>query len=288
MIDAAAPERIDQLFSASPILLGIHHAELSVAGVDFDLLTGFGVFERNDTNVRQIQLPRIGQIDANQIVAAIGQTQGPLEIGLVAGGGADPCRRIFGQEIAEKKDNRLAAHEAVEGLKGTGNVRSAVPGFEEQDLANDAKNVAATLLGRDEGLDLVGKEKQADFVVVAGGGERENARQLGGQFAFALIEGPEIPRSGEIDREDDGKLAFFFEELNKGPVHFGGDIPVDCADIVTGHVFPHFGKVHPCAFEDTVIGSDERIIDEPTAPDLDLSDLLEDLFGYLATLHDEL
>lgn len=65
--------------------------------------------------------------------------------------------------------------------------------LEKQNLADDAQNVAAAFLGRDEFLHLVGEQDEADLVAVADGGEGEHGGDLGREFALDCVPEPKRP-----------------------------------------------------------------------------------------------
>src|SRR5687768_4435310 len=112
-----------------------------------------------------------------------------------------------------------------------------LPRLEKKNLANDSKNVTPSFFRRNKFLDLVGKENQPDFVVVAYSGEGQDAGDFGGQFAFGLLAGAEEARAGEIDNQHDCELAFLDKLLDERMIHPRGDIPIDRADFVAGLIF---------------------------------------------------
>src|SRR6266850_1731966 len=104
-----------------------------------------------------------------------------------------------------------------------------------------------TLFRSQEGLDAVGEGDEADAVVVLDRREGQERANLRLDFALELPFGPELPRAGEVDQEDDGQLALLHVFLDVRVAHARGDVPVDAADVVTELVFAHFGELHPAA-----------------------------------------
>ena len=86
-------------------------------------------------------------------------------------------------------------------------VRAALFGLEEQHLANHAQDVAAAFARRDEFLDSVREQQQADLVVVADRREREHRGDLGGEFAFGLIARAEQARATDVHDEQEREFA---------------------------------------------------------------------------------
>ena len=132
----------------------------------------------------------------------------------------------------------------------------------EEDVADDAQDVGAPLVRRDELLDLVAEEEQADLVAVADGGEGEDAGDLGGQFALALVARAEFAGGADVDGEHDGQFPLLAQLLDEGCAGAGRDVPVDQPDFVAGTVFADLVEVHAAALEDGVVFARERFGDE--------------------------
>ena len=68
--------------------------------------------------------------------------------------------------------------EPIESFESACNIGAAALSLEEENFADDAQCVTSAAKRWNEQLDVIGKEEQPDFVVVADGAEGENARRL--------------------------------------------------------------------------------------------------------------
>ena len=200
---------------AVAVFLGVVFAQERVVGVDFDDLAGFGVLDGQQADGGQLLFARVGEGDANEVVAAVGQGERAEEV-------AAARRRRVGQfafgaleEIGDEEDDGAAAQEAVGVIERVDEVGAAALRGEAQDVADDAQDVLAAFLRVDEFLHAVGEEAEADLVLVAGGGEGEDAGDFSGEFALAGGGGAEGAGGAAVDEEHEGQLAFlaeFFDE----------------------------------------------------------------------------
>ena len=58
-----------------------------------------------------------------------------------------------------------------------------------------------------------------------------------------------------------------------------GDVPVDVADLVAGHVRAHFLELDAPALEDALAAAREEVLDEPAAADLEAANLAQEFRG---------
>ena len=187
--------------------------------------------------------------------------------------------QILGLKIRDQEGNRPALGDAVDEVERVRHVCAASLRLEHQDFAHDAQDMLATFLRWDVLLDAVGEQDQTHFIAVANRRERQHARQLSGQFALALPGRTEVAGGAEVHHQQDRQLAFLGELLDERPTGASGDVPVNRAHFVAGHVLAHFVEVHAAAAEDRVILAGQRIVDEPAGPDLDLANFLQNVAG---------
>src|SRR5262249_21773797 len=150
------------------------------------------------------------------------------------------------------------AEDAVDVVEGAAQRRAAVFGPEEQDVADQAEDVAGALPRRHEAFDAGGELDQADLVVVADGAESDDRGELGGDLALLLQHGAEVVAAATVGDEQDGQLALLDEALDEGVAHAGGDVPVDGADVVAGLVFADLLESDAGALEDAVVFAAEQ------------------------------
>ena len=137
----------------------------------------------------------------------------------------------------------------------------------------------ASLLRRNEELDPVAEEQQADLVVVVDGAEGQDRRHLGRHLALALLHAPEIPGGTDIKHDHHRHLPLLGELLDIGLPGAGGDVPVDGADLVARRVGADLLEVHPASLEDALVLSRERRLDKAARAQLEAADLAENLAG---------
>ena len=113
--------------------------------------------------------------------------------------------------------------------------------------------MASALAWRDVEFHLVAEEQQADLVAVLDRGESQHAGQFRRQLALALLARAEVAGRAHVHHEEEREFAFFDELLHKRLSGACGDVPVDGAHFITGHVFAHGVEVHATALEDAVV-----------------------------------
>ncbi len=168
-----------------------------------------------------------------------------------------------------------AAHE----FQRLDQICSAPLWLKKQDFADDAQNVAAAFARRDEFLDFIAEQQEADLVVVADGGKGEHGCDLGGEFAFGLRARPKQAGAAHIHNEHERQLAFLDEFFDERMVHPRRDVPVNRAHVVTGLVFAHLIEVHALAFEDGMVLACERFGHDTVRANFNLADFFKDFAG---------
>ena len=61
--------------------------------------------------------------------------------------------------------------------------------------------------------------------------------------------------------QHDGHFALLDKFLDVRRAGAGGDVPVDGADVVAGHIFAHLVELHALALEDGVVLPGEHVVD---------------------------
>src|SRR5262249_4305132 len=147
----------------------------------------------------------------------------------------------------DDENDRAAADHVVAEIERGGDVGAAPLRRMKKDVADDAQDMGASLLGRNVLFDLIGEEKQPDLVPIADGREGEDAGDFGGELALALDFRAEFARGADIDGENDGELPFFAQLFDKRSAGASCDIPVDEPHLVTGRIFADFVEIHPAS-----------------------------------------
>src|SRR5690606_25585846 len=199
-------------------------------------------------------LPTVKDPDAGQVVFLAHDAKGVVV--------------ILGHEIGEHEDNGPFAGHVGEELQGFGQIGLPTFGGEFQKLPDDSQYVALSFFWRDEELHPIGKQDQAHLVVVLHGRKGQGGGNLGDDLLFELGGGPEEFRSADIDHEHHGQLPFLLENLDKGFVVAGGDIPVDAPDVIPILVLPDLTEGHAPALEGGMVLPPKDVVRK--TPGLDL------------------
>src|SRR5690606_15228324 len=80
------------------------------------------------------------------------------------------------------------------------------------------------------------KQEQADLVAIVDGGQREQRTELDGGLELAAPARAKILRGRYVDEQHHGELALLDEALDVRLAGARGDVPVDRAHVVAGHV----------------------------------------------------
>ena len=139
--------------------------------------------------------------------------------------------------------------------------------------------MAPSLFGWDVEFDRIGKEEKADLVIVSNRRKGQNRADFCHHLPFGAAGRTEIAGTADVDHQHDGHFPFFGEFLDMGDSGTGGDIPVDCPDIVTRNIFADLVEVHAAAFENRLITAGKAVVDQPVGPHLNLTDFFQDFPG---------
>ena len=140
--------------------------------------------------------------------------------------------------------------------------------MEVEHLPDDIQDMLAAFLRWNVLLYPVGKEDDADLIVVLDSRESECSSNLRCHISLRLTHGTEIERAGDVNEEHNRQFTLLLKDLHIRPVQPCGHIPVDVADIVAELIFPHLGKLHTSALECRVVLSGEDILAQTAGLDL--------------------
>src|SRR5689334_22477937 len=112
-------------------------------GVNQHALAGLRVLQLQEADRRQLLLARVADAHRDQVVTAAGALQGLLEVAV--------------EEVAQQENDGPAVEHAVEVVEPLAEAGAAPLRLEEEDVADQAEDVADALARRDELLDAVGQ-----------------------------------------------------------------------------------------------------------------------------------
>ena len=121
---------------------------------------------------------------------------------------------------------------------------------------------------------MVGKEDDADLVVVLNGGESQRRSNLRGAFTLQLPDSAEVERSADIHQQHHRKFTLFLEDLDVGMMETPGDIPVDVAHIIAILILAHFREGHAASLEGRMILPGKDVLAQAQCLDFYLTDFL--------------
>ena len=116
-------------------------------------------------------------------------------------------------------------------------------------LADHAQRVLAALARRDVEVGAAVEQQQADLVAVLDRAHREQRRQLDRGLELAAPARAEVLRRADVDQQHHRQLALLDEPLDVRLAGARGDVPVDRADVVAGHVRAHLVELHAASLE---------------------------------------
>ena len=151
--------------------------------------------------------------------------------------------------------------------------------FMGKQIPDQAEDMFATFLGRNEQLDLIREEQQAHLVVVLNSGKGHHGTNFGSNLPLESAGRREIFRTGDIHRQNDCLLPFLLEDFDEGLRVAGRHVPVNIADIVPELIGADLGKVHPGALKGRMVLASKDVADQTLGTDLDLPDSFEEFLG---------
>jgi hypothetical protein len=178
-------------------------AQIAHVGVDCDVFTGLRVGQRDHTQPGQLLLEIIAHANRDHIVPSRHEPQRffPARKGrcirAIVG-------RIEEREIAEEENHCPVGQQTRSVIERSRQVSAPPCRLEGEEIANQAQHVAAPFLRRYHMLDVIAEDDEADAVVVADGGKRQNCGQLGGALGLESLARAELFRTREVNREQHG------------------------------------------------------------------------------------
>ena len=231
-------------------------------GIEEDRFAAFGILQLQHRHRRQFELGLVTDPDCDEIVSGVKDLH-RLFI------------RIVIQKIADHEDDCAFFQIPDQGIHRGADSGPPRLRLEGEKLADQTQNMRSAGTRWKPQLGFVGEDKQTDLVVVADCTERKKRSGFRDFIVLGRFAGTEEHRSGGVDRDNDGQLAFLRIFLDIRSAHAGGDVPVDIAHIVLRGVLPHLAELDPAALEDAVIGASGKLFHELPGLDLDFPD-----FGY--------
>ena len=235
-VDAGAREGLAQVGLA---LRGDAREALAkggVVGVDQHLLAGFGVTDRDQAEVGQLQLHRVEQAHGHHLVALGKQAQGLF-----------PAR--LADEVRHHEDRRAAPHRGRTGVQQVVQLGAAALGGNRAGLhgVQQLQHMHASSARGHDGVHAGAVQKGADPVAMAREHARKHRHEFAGHVTLALVGRAEIDRGAQVEQEPGGHLAVFGEHAHMGHLHARGDVPVDMPHVVVELVLAQVGEVEAAA-----------------------------------------
>ncbi len=222
-----------------------------------------GIPHPHQSHVRQFCNASVIDLDGHDIVLTVGNGQWLTEVAL-------------NNEVAEQKTGAAALDNLSEIFHSLLYIGPLALGFEVQELSDDIKDVLATLLRRYKLLYAVGKEDDANLIVVLYGAEGQCGCNLCNHITLGLYGGSEVKTSADVHEQHHGQFTFLFENLDIRFVESGGNVPFYVADIVAVLIFTHFAEGHTTPLEGRVVLSGKDVRGETAGLDFYLADALKD------------
>ena len=148
--------------------------------------------------------------------------------------------------------------------------------FESKHFPNQPQGVAAARFRRNVEFDPVAEHQQPHLVAVVGGAEGEDRSELGRGAPFAALRRTEHAGGGDVDQQQNRKLALFNEFFDVGRTHAGRDVPVDIPDIVLDGVLPDLLEFDTAPLEGAAVRAAGDFIDRAVRSDFEKPDLFGD------------
>src|SRR5690349_21570266 len=122
--------------------------DFRIAGVDADGVTRLRVDEPNDAEVGKLLLARVLDADGDEVVPLREELERPLD--------------VLAEKIRHEKDDRLVREHLDQVIGRTRDVGARSFRLEDEQVANEAERVFASLSRRQYVLDVIGEEQCAD------------------------------------------------------------------------------------------------------------------------------
>lgn len=238
-------ERLVRVTAAVTRLRGVAALDLLRSRVHQPPLAGLQILEQRPADARELLVARVAQRERRHLVpggehAPVAHFEPVLEV-------RDPEHQAAMADRPAHEPGRVAEARALA-------LRLVV-----EHVAEQPQQVRPPARGPHEVLHLSRREQQADPVVVAHRRETQHGHQLGGQLALLLRGGAEAHRARDVHDQQHGQLAFLDEALHVRMTGARGDVPVDVADLVAGHVRPHFLELDAASLEHALAPAGEKV-----------------------------
>ncbi len=240
-------------------------AHLLAGGIDEYLFAGFRVAPVYHADVRPSDFAFVADDHTDEIVAAGGDFQ---QLFIVVGK----------HEVANEKGDVFTVADVVEIVKRRRGVGAFSVGLVCEHFADEPQDVASALFRRNIFFHFLGKENQPDAIIVADGGKGQHGGDFRREVALHLLSATEQVRGTDIDHEHDGHFALFDKFFDVRRAGAGGDVPVDGADVVAGHIFAHLVELHPAPLEGGMVLPRKHVVHGVFGGDLDSSDFFQKFF----------
>lgn len=171
------------------------------AEVQFADFAGLGVFQYQTAEWRQSVFVRVVYLDGHYIVPELGTVQGGMGEGI--------------EEIGNQNHHRAAAESFLQMLQRVAQIAGAMGGGVMQNIAHYPQHVAFAFSRSHIFFHAIRKQREADFIIVALGGEGQRGGHFGGEFLFGLVTTTESPRRADVHQQHHCQLAFFHELFHK-------------------------------------------------------------------------
>src|SRR5437773_5283576 len=113
-------------------------------------------------------------------------------------------RKIGRLKIRDEKHNCTSCDDLIQVIERQRWFRSASLRFEKQNLTDEPQSMGPAFFWRNEKFNAIGKENEADLVIVSDRAEGEQAGDLCGQLTLGLYCAAKISRSANIDNQHHG------------------------------------------------------------------------------------
>ena len=243
-----------------PLVVGLAH--LGRGGVDPAVGSSLKVGNPHESHIGQLCVAFVVDLYGRDIMLVVGYGESLVVVVGVDVVGDEKRRASFLERVG-----KVSQH--------CGDVCATVFGGEIEQLADDEQDVAATLLRRDEFLNLVGEEYHTNLVVVLNCRKCQCGGNLGNHLALVYAHCAEVAAARYIDKQHDGQLTLLLVDFHIGMVVACGDVPVDVADVVAILIFAHLRECHATPLEGRVVFAREYVLGQSTGLYLDFADLFQ-------------
>ena len=234
--------------------LGERRPEAGPGRVDRAGASGLGIDQGQNAHPGQFQFPGVDDLGHHQIVANAQPAQGRLPAG--------PA-----QEVGDDHDHSSAPGEALEVPERPGQVGPPLsfPGPGGENPVEQGEEPGPAGRGGDGHHRSTSDHHGPDPVGQPGGGQAEGRRQPDHDFALLPGGGSEVLAGRDVDEQPQVDLVVGHRVPDMDLAGAGGDVPVDQAHVVTGHVGATVARLRPRSGKQAQVLS----LDEAPQPTID-------------------